>query len=52
MLSKFYKELNLVLDELKDLGIDEKQNSELLELDNEKRLKLFAKLKEALKTKR
>jgi len=52
LFDKFYNELNLVLDDLKDLSINEKSNSKLLELKNEKRVELFDKLKEALISKR
>ena len=49
---KFYEELNLVLDELKDINANEEQNSELLTLSDDKRVELFLKLKEGLISKR
>ena len=52
LLSKFYSELNLVITELKDLVVDEKSHIELLTLNDEKRVELFTKLKEALVSKR
>ena len=44
LLPKFYKELNLVLDELKDIENSIKE-SNLLELDSKKRDKLFSDIK-------
>ncbi len=51
LFGKFYIELNKVLDELKDLQIDNNINEKLLTIDTEKKKQLFTQLKEAASTK-
>jgi len=54
LLPKFYKELDIVLEELKDLDFnrDRNFNIELLALEDEKKVELFSKLKDALISRR
>ena len=52
LLPSFYKELNLVLEELEILDIKVNNTSSLLKLSDEKKVQLFLKLKESLMTKR
>ena len=52
LLPLFYKELNLVLQELEILDIKKNNTTALLKLSDEKKVQLFLKLKESLMTKR